>query len=707
MTGRRLTFLSLVCLTSVWGQTVVTITPTTPSIHVGTSLQFSSTVTGVSPTSVTWSVALPVGATGSPGSISTGGRYTPPAALPVPNTVIVTATSTATPTASASATVTILNPYPTVASTSPSTVAVGSYTITVNGSGFVTGAVVKVNGVALPTTFVSATKLTATGTATSSQNGQYLPVDVVNPDPGTATSVEVVTLRVGAEKGGNKVTEGAARRFLLQAGFGPDADSVAHVQKMGFDAYINEQFTLPVSPYQDVATISTSNGPVQSRFFANAVHGRDQLRQRVALALHEIFVVSGVEESAPWQMVPYLRVLQNGAFGNFRQLMYDVTVNVAMGEYLDMRNNSKANPTTGTLANENYARELLQLFTIGLVQLNADGSVKKDANGNPLQTYDQTIVQEFAKVYTGWTYPTKPGATPAKFNPAYYEGPMVPYESNHDTTQKTLLNGAIIASGGTATGDLNAALDNIFNHANVGPFIGKQLIQHLVTSNPSPAYVSRITAVFNNNGAGVRGDLKAVVKAILLDSEARAGDSGPGSGTPSASANGHLMEPALAIPAMLRGLGMQVNDTNSLNSYSSRLGQSIFSPPTVFSYFAPGYQVPPSLTSGAAWNGPEFQNVSPDGAVNWYNTINSMVYGTTFGGMTVDLTPFINLGNDPAGLIGLVNKTFYNGWMTSQMQTEITAALNAITGTTASSQKARAQAALYLALSSAQYRVAR
>jgi len=706
MPGCRITLLSLLCTAPIWAQTVVTITPTTADIHVGTSLQFTSKVTGATNTAVTWTVALPTGATGTPGTISTGGRYTPPAVLPVPNQVIVTATSVENVAASASATLNLLNPFPTVASTLPSTVPTGSYTIAVNGSGFVTGAVVKVNGVALPTTYVSATKLTATGSAANNQSGKYLPVDVTNPAPGPTTSVESVTLRVGTEKGNNKVTEAAARRFLLQAGFGGDADSVAHVQKMGFDAYINEQFTLAASPYQDPATLSTSNGPVQSRFFSNAVHGRDQLRQRVALALHEIFVISGIEESAPWQMVPYLRVLQGGAFGNFRQLMYDVTVNVAMGEYLDMRNNSKANPTTGTLANENYSRELLQLFTIGLVQLNADGSVKKDGNGNPIPTYDQAAVQEFAKVYTGWTYPTKPGATLAKFNPSYYEGPMVPYELNHDTTAKALLNGTVIPAGGTANGDLNAALDNIFNHANVGPFIGKQLIQHLVTSNPSPAYVSRITAVFNNNGAGVRGDLKAVVKAILLDSEARAGDSGPGGGTPTASANGHLMEPVLALTAILRGLGTQVNDTNSVNTYSARLGQNIFSPPSVFSYFAPGYQVPASLTPGSTWSGPEFQNVSPDGAVNWYNTINTLVYSTTFGGMTLDLTPYINLGNDPQGLVNLVNKTFYQGWMSGQMQTEIIAALNAITGTTSTSQKARAQAALYLALSSANYRVA-
>src|SRR5665213_519975 len=174
-----------------------------------------------------------------------------------------------------------------------------------------------------------------------------------------------------------------------------------------------------------------------------------------------------------------------------------------MGEYLDMRNNDKADPNKGTRANENFARELMQLFTIGLSQLNQDGTLQLDVSGNPIPTYDQTAIQNFAKIYTGWTYPTKPGATLKEHNPAYFAGPMVPFESNHDTTSKTLLNGLAVAAGGTAESDLKAALDDIFNHPNVAPFISKQLIQHLVTSNPSPAYVSRISAVFNDDGAGV------------------------------------------------------------------------------------------------------------------------------------------------------------------------------------------------------------
>ncbi len=177
-----------------------------------------------------------------------------------------------------------------------------------------------------------------------------------------------------------------------------------------------------------------------------------------------------------------------------------------------------------TLAQQNYARESMQLFTVGLNLLNQDGTPQVDGSGNPIPTYTQDTITAFARVFTGWTYPTKPGATARFGNPEYYGGPMIAIDSHHDTDAKTLLNGATIAAGGSAQSDLTAALQNIFNHPNVGPFICSQLIQHLVTSNPSPEYVSRVAAVFNDNGSGVRGDLKAVVQAILLDTEARRGD---------------------------------------------------------------------------------------------------------------------------------------------------------------------------------------
>ena len=672
----------------------VTVTPSPAAVHLGTVLPFAARVTGVSPTTVTWSVALPEGDTGRPGTISTGGRYSPPAAIPSGGKVIVTATSVAAPTASVSVIVDILNPYPTLASAKPSIFPAGPFTLTLNGSSFVSGAVVLFGDAPLATTFVSANKLTATGTA--SQGGVY-PIHVVNPDPGSAASVSAVTVTVGS-LGPPIITAEVAARFLDHAAFGADTDTLARVQSIGRAAYIDEQLATPISPYPDPSMTGPGNNGVQARFFSNAVHGADQLRQRVAFALSQIFVVSGTEENTPTQLVPYLQILQNDAFADFRQLMKDVTLSPTMGEYLDMRNNDKADPTRGTKANENYARELMQLFTIGLFQLNQDGTLMLDASGNPIPTYDQSVIADFAKVFTGWTYPTRPGATPRLHNPPYYIGPMVAVPVNHDASAKKLLNGFQVPAGQTPADDLNAALDNIFNHPNVGPFIGKQLIQHLVTSNPSPPYVARVAAVFNDDGSDghTRGNLAAVVRAILLDPEA---EDVPVTmfGLPPTS--GHLREPALAIPSTLRALGASVNDSNTLNNIASNLGQNIFVPPSVFNYFAPGYQIPSEYTPGATLLGPEFQILSPNTAVARINAVNSMVYGNLGAGAVIDLTPFASVAANAQTLVNAVNRAFFHGEMPGAMQTEILNAVNAITGTTSAALRARAQAAIYLAAS--------
>ena len=690
----------------------VTISPTTVPVHLGTFYQFADRVTGTATTTVGWTVALPAGATGSPGTISAGGRYTPPAAIPSSGTVIVTVTTTATPAASASATVTLLNPYPTLSSVQPATIAPGTaFTLTLNGSGFVSGSQAILGGVHLTTTYVSPTKLTATGN-TAGLTGA-VPFQVQNPDPGSATSVDGVSLNVGTV-GAPQIPAGVVSRFLDHAAFGPDAATVAHIQSLAsnpqdaFATYLAEQFAAPASPFPDPATTGYAINGVQARFFSNAVNGQDQLRQRVAFIWSQIMVASAVEENSPTQLVPYLQILQQDAFVNFRQLMEDVTLSPTMGEYLDMRNNDKANPAANTRANENYARELMQLFTIGLSKLNQDGTLQLDSNKLPIPTYDQTTIQNFAKVYTGWTYPTKPGATLQKHNPAYFGGPMAPFAANHDETSKTLLNGVVIPAGQTPNQDLKDALDTIFNHPNVGPFIGKQLIQHLVTSNPSTDYVSRVAAVFNDDGsaAHVRGNLQAVISAVLLDPEAM---ENPvtiwGSIFAPTGAVGHLREPLLAIPAMLRGLGATVNDSNNLTGLVANLGQNVFAPPTVFSYFPPGYMIPQEFTNGTAVNGPEFQQLSPSAAITRANTVNSTIYGNLGAGTVIDLTPFASLAGTPQNLVSAISNTFFYGEMPVPMQTQLLSAINALPGTTAAVMKARAQAALYLALSSSYYNV--
>jgi uncharacterized protein (DUF1800 family) len=383
-------------------------------------------------------------------------------------------------------------------------------------------------------------------------------------------------------------------------------------------------------------------------------------------------------------------MLQNDAFGNFQTLLTDVTLSPVMGNYLDMVNNDKPNPEKGTNPNENYAREVLQLFSIGLHQLNTDGTPQLDGSGNPIPTYDQETIEGFAHVFTGWTYPTKLGATARFGNPRFYGGPMIAFDSHHDTGPKVLLNGVTLSAGGTAQADLTAAMQNIFNHPNVGPFIGKQLIQYLVTSNPSPEYVARITAVFNDNGQGVRGDLKAVVKAILLDPEARRGDD---PATAQAD-DGHLKEPLLFIMNLLRAMNA-TSEGDCLAEYATAMKQNPFTPPSVFNFFHPT-----NVIQGTNLLGPEFEIFDSGTAINRINFVNTIVNGTPCGSTRLDFTPYAALAADPAQLVDNISALMLHGRMSDDMRNAV---LTAITPQTDPTR--RAKAALYLVGSSSQFQV--
>jgi uncharacterized protein (DUF1800 family) len=332
------------------------------------------------------------------------------------------------------------------------------------------------------------------------------------------------------------MTDRAAARFLDQATWGPTPASIAQLEQMGTANWLSSQFALntsdlPDQPVLDSTGLANTNlAPVQAAFFQNAVTGQDQLRQRVAFALSEMWVVSAVTTRYAYAFPPYWRLFRDNAFGNYRDIMKALTLSPAMGNYLNMANNNKGNPSKGTAANENYARELMQLFTIGLTQLNPDGSAVLDTSGNPVPTYDQSVVTNTARALTGWTYPTAPGVTAKTNNPAYYMGQMFAVEAEHDTTSKSIVGGATVPAGQTAEQDLDSVLDTLMAQPTMAPFVSKQLIQHLVSSNPSPAYIQRVSKVFSNNGSGVAGDMKAVLTAILTDPEARAGDD-PGSTT--------------------------------------------------------------------------------------------------------------------------------------------------------------------------------
>jgi uncharacterized protein (DUF1800 family) len=681
----------------------VNLSPSSSSIRLYDSQQFTANVTGTTATAVNWSLnGTPAPVTNSAnGSLTVNGLYTAPTAVPS-GTVTIQATSQADLGKSASVAITLMNPIPAVSSVIPASIDPGAFTIAVTGTKFVNGAKVNFGGTDLTTTFVSATQLRATGNATQSA-GASVNVSVANPN----TSGDTVQLVSGiAAVPINLISSKVAARFLDQATFGATPTGIAHVAQIGLQAYLNEQFAATPSTFPDVATLNGAAPSAQSVWMHNALTGQDQLRQRMAFSLGQIWVISGVTINASAEYVPLLRILQNDAFGNFRQLMEDVTLSPAMGDYLNMVNNDKPDPAKGTHANENYAREIMQLFTIGLAKLNPDGTPKLDASGNPIATYDQTTIQEMSRALTGWTYPNLAGRTTptSGHNPVNFVGQMVAVEANHDTGPKTLLNGTVVPAGQTSAQDLKSALDNIFNDPDVGPFICRNLIEHFVTSNPNGAYLSRCTAAFNDNGSGVRGDLKAVLSEILLDTEARRAD------YPNAAAanDGHLREPILFVTSVLRNLNATVDATGNaertLVGLATNMGQTLLYSPTVFNYYPPDWLIP-----GTRIYGPEFALQTTATATVRVNFVNSAVGGVNNGpvfapvtGMSVDVSPYASLANDSNTLLDALDTIMMHGQMSSQMRASVKTAVDAIAVANATQ---RAKTAIYLIGSSSQYQV--
>jgi uncharacterized protein (DUF1800 family) len=495
-----------------------------------------------------------------------------------------------------------------------------------------------------------------------------------------------------------QMTAGAAARFLDQATWGPTPASIAQLQQMGINNWLAAQFALNTSNIPD-QPISDSSGmpnrdlrPVQAAFFQNTVTGQDQLRQRVAFALSQMWVVSFSGLPIAYAYPPYWRIFRDDAFGTYRTLIHDVTLSPAMGRYLNMANNNKANSAKNTSANENYARELMQLFTLGLTQLNSNGTPVLDQNGNPVPTYDQAVVTNMAKVLTGWTYPTAPGAAAKVNNPQYFFGQMFAVEAGHDTTAKTIFAGVTIPAGQTAEQDLDSLLDALMAQPTVAPFVSTQLIQHLVTSNPSPQYVGRVAGVFENDGTGSVGNLQAVITAILTDPEARAGDDA--SATLANSSFGHLREPVLFLPNLLRGLNATLTANSAIYYDTSLLSEDLFDPPSVFSYFSPLYRIPGGLL------GPEFQIHTTQTAADRANIVSAILYGAIDKGTTVNLTPFVQQAGSASSLLNYISSIFLHGAMSSALEQAATTAMDA-----ASTPAAKAQAALYVVLTSGEYQV--
>jgi hypothetical protein len=520
-------------------------------------------------------------------------------------------------------------------------------------------------------------------------------------------------------------------RFLEQSSWGPKADrsDFNRVRQIGMEAYLNEQFNTAVtnpakgSNYPDLtfppddpnvgcpsgspATCIRDNYsiyPVQKTFFTNSLSGPDQLRQRVAFALHQITVVSGLNplDRPSWETM-YLQALDRGAFGNYRTFLQEITLNPEMGDYLDMRLSTRTNP------NENFAREVLQLFSIGVNELNLDGTPKLDAQGIPIPAYTQTHVNEFTRLFTGWNF-----AAAIASGITNWRDPMVPRGgTNHDFNPKTLFNGVVTPQCSSASGaaniacaqaDLTIGLDNIYNHANVAPFISKQLIQHLVTSNPSPAYVARVATVFNNNRQSPV-QMQEVVRAILLDPEAR-GD------VKSDPNYGKLREPIQYITNILRGFsatsdGVIANRAQG-GDLTVTLDQSLFQPATVFSYYQPEYQVP-----GTGILGPAFGILSTSTTLRRANVANQLIYlGISVGtnnptGTQLNLSSLEAQASNPGAIADMLNALLLHGTMGTQFRDSIITAMNAIPTSDSQFARKRAQVASYLVTTSSQFDIQR
>ena len=467
------------------------------------------------------------------------------------------------------------------------------------------------------------------------------------PAPGSGSAAPSTPL--GASFATATTDEDAAR-FLLQAQFSASDADIAAVRSQSYASWLAAQFDAAPSTsgfdwlnQRGYGTINSSTNfydnsyPGDYMLWNQLMTSSDAVRKRLALALSEFFVVSLSGLDFAWRshaIASWWDMLNAQATGNFRNLLQDVTLHPAMGYYLNTKGNLKENPTTGRAPDENYAREVMQLFTLGIYQLNIDGTEKRDGNGNKLESYSQSDITNIARVFTGWDFDQTQNVNTLEPvnrrnipNTVYTRIPMRLTPNNHSTLAANFL-GASVPANTDGVAALKIALDTLFNHPNVGPFFGKQMIQRLVTSNPSPAYVSRVASAFNNNGAGVRGDLKAVFAAVLLDDEARgpAGLTQPGFGK--------LREPIVRMVQWGRTFGIRSArgswKMGDLSNPASQLGQSPQRSPSVFNFFRPGYVPPSTALSASQTPAPEFQLVNESSVGGYLNYMQGVIRNGIF-----------------------------------------------------------------------------
>ncbi len=641
--------------------TSLTATGTVSTAQAGTKVKVAVVNPGLGGTTSS-TVSVTVGSSGSGGTTPTptnpsdgGGSATPTTPTPTPTNPSDGSTTPPAPSVSIRLT-------PTGVTLRPN--ATQQFTASVSGSSN-TGVVYSVNGAVGGNATVGTITTGGLYTAPANVPTNRITVSATAAASSSASATAAVTLQGPPNPGVGLGTGNlAAARFLEQATFGPTPADVTKLKAMGAEAWLAEQFNMPATDIPLPGAMQS--GLVQQQYLSRLTTAPDQLRQRVAYVLGSIIVISMNKNIYPAEIVPYLQILSRNAFGNYRTLLGEISVSSQMGKYLDLARSMKPGSQGGT--NENYAREVMQLFSLGLVALNQDGSVKLGADGKPIPTYDQTTVQQIALAMTGWVYKNNAWED--------FSAPMEPRETNHDTRAKAFL-GCNLPANQTTTQDMTAALDCIFAHPNVGPFISTRLIRQLVTSNPTPEYIGRVAAVFNDNGAGVRGDLKAVVTAILTDAEAR-------TETPSFT-GGRLRDPIQHVAAFLRALNGSIAPTNGLPWQFSQMASTPLTPPSVFGYYSPLYRIPKSSLMG-----PEFQTYTPTESV-FRGNLFWQIISSPSSDFTRDVTPFVNAANDTVALIDAVDQTLMYGRMPAEMRQSLATAIVAQSDTAG-----RWQTALYL-----------
>ncbi|MFZ0393279.1 MAG: DUF1800 domain-containing protein [Terracidiphilus sp.] len=712
-------------------------------VRVSNQLIFGLTVNGTDHTGVTLQVNGVAGGNAQIGTaVSKNGliTYTAPAVVPTPSNIVqLTITSSDNPAVSIAQNIAVMNPIPILTAATPMSFDPGPATIVLTGQKFISGAQVLANGSAVTTTFNSGAQLTATVDLT--EPGK-LDLQVLNPAPGPATSADLIATVSGTPPTPIVSPQDAAR-FLEQATFGATDADIHTVSMIGYQEWLNQQFNIqetPAEPAVEQAVMvanppcaatnvkcnaalfeqnSSNDNLVQGQFWQAALSGNDELRERVKYALSQLFVISS-NNSTPIQSMPrgeasYYDMLGKDAFGNFRQLLQDVTLSPMMGQFLNMLGNDKGNATTDP--DENYAREVMQLFTIGLWQLNDDGSQKLGANGQPIPTYSNTDVMGMAAVFTGFSWNIPGDDTDdawsnccAYVGPGYGEDllPMQSFADHHSTVEKHFLGVTIPASGSPdPDGDLKLALDALFNHPNLPAFFSRQMIQHLVTSNPSPDYVNRIAQVFKNDGTGVRGNLQAVISAILLDPEAR--------DTATAVANpqyGKVREPLLRYTEWARAFTAQSRNaaynTGSTEDPIYGLGEMWLRSPTVFNWFSPGYTPPSTPIATDNLLAPETQIVNVSTVVGFINYMQDAIGASATQGPDVfsSYAEEMRLAATPDQLMNRINLLLMAGQMSNSLYNAIEGAVTSIpipSGDEAAIDAAllsRAETAVYLTVAS-------